>query len=79
MKKVLMVVAVAGFMASCNNAADTEARLKDSLDSIGKLQKESVENAADTAKKNIEETIDAKKDMVDSMNKGTDTTNKMRN
>lgn len=74
MKKVLMVIAIAGFMASCNNAADTEARTKDSLDSIGKLQKESVENAADTAKKNIDSTTEAQKNMVDSMNKGVDTT-----
>ena len=74
MKKVLMVIAIAGFMASCNNAADTEARTKDSLDSIGKLQKESVENAADTAKKNIDSTTEAQKNRVDSMNKGVDTT-----
>jgi cell division protein FtsX len=76
MKKVLMVVAVAGFLVSCDNAADSAARTKDSLDSVTKLQKESVENASDTAQKNLDQMNEAKKDMVDSLNKGADTTNK---
>ena len=34
MKKVFMLLAVAGFIVSCDNAADTEKRTKDSLDSV---------------------------------------------
>ncbi len=77
MKKVLMLAVVAGFLASCDNAGDSAARAKDSLDSVTKLQKESVEDAADTAKKNLDQMNEAKKDMVDTMNKMMDTTNKM--
>lgn len=77
MKKVLAVLAIAGFMASCNNAADTEKRTKDSIDSVAKLQKESVSNAADTAKKNIDQMADSAKKQVDSTHKAiADTTKK---
>lgn len=77
MKKVLMVVAVAGFLASCNNAADSEARAKDSLDSVAKAQKSMVNDQADKSKDSIEQTKDAQKNMVDSMHNGMDSTNKM--
>lgn len=76
MKKVLFAFALAGVFTACNNAADTEARAKDSLDSIQKLQKESVENAATDAKQNIDSTIEMKKDSVDSIHSGVDTANK---
>ena len=77
MKKVLAILAVAGFMASCSNSADAEKKTKDSIDSVAKLQKESVSNAADTAKKNIEQMADSAKKQVDSTHKAAaDTTKK---
>ena len=64
-----MLLAVAGFVVSCDNAADTEKRTKDSLDSVEKAKKEMVNENADRAKDSIDQTIDAQKNMVDSMNK----------
>ena len=74
MKKVFAVLAIAGFITSCNNAANSEARTKDSLDSVAKAQKSMVNDQADKSKDSIEQTKDAQKNMVDSMNKGMDTT-----
>ncbi len=78
MKKVFMVLAVAGFLVSCDNAANSEARTKDSLDSVEKAQKAMVNDQADKSKDSIDQKTDAQKDMVDSMHKGVDTTNKMK-
>ncbi|GAA4747982.1 hypothetical protein [Flavisolibacter ginsenosidimutans] len=69
MKKALLVLAVAGFFASCSNSSDAAKNTKDSIDSVAKLQKESVSNAADTAKKNIEQMADSAKKQVDSTHK----------
>ena len=76
MKKAFLVLAVAGFLASCDNAGDGEKRTKDSLDSVAKAQKEAVNNQADKTKDSIDKTKDAQKDMVDSLNKGKDSLNK---
>jgi hypothetical protein len=77
MKKLFIVLAVAGSLVACNNAADPAARAKDSLDSVTNLQKESVENAAQDAKENLDSTKDAVKDSVDAAVERTeDTTNK---
>ncbi len=65
MKKFLMVIAVAGFLVSCNNAADTEKRLKDSTDSATKAQKEMVEQSSDKSKDSLEQKRDATKDSID--------------
>ena len=65
MKKILLVLAVAGSLVACDNAADTAQKTKDSLDSVTKLQKESVENAAEDAKENLDSTSNAVKDSVD--------------
>jgi DNA phosphorothioation-dependent restriction protein DptG len=75
MKKLFLAIAVVGFLVSCDNAANTEARAKDSLDSIEKLQKESVNEAADAAKTNIDSTIEMKKDSVDAIHDVKDSTN----
>jgi hypothetical protein len=77
MKKFLGILAIAGTLVACDNTAGSEARTKDSLDSVAKAQKEVVNESADKSKDSIEQTKDAQKEMVDSMNKGTDTTNKM--
>ena len=65
MKKLFLVLAVAGSLVACDNAADTAQKTKDSLDSVTKLQKESVEEAAQDAKQNLDSTSEAVKDSVD--------------
>ena len=72
MKKVLMVVAVAGFMASCNNAADSEARTKDSLDSVTKATTNAIDSSADKAVEKVENLNDSTKNLLDSTNKVKD-------
>lgn len=71
MKKALIFLFVAGAMTACNNSATPEQRIKDSLDSIGQLKKESVEQAADQAKDTIEAHTDSLKQLVDSVGKVT--------
>jgi hypothetical protein len=65
MKKVLALLAIAGFVA-CNNA-ETKESTADSLkrvDSIAKAQKDSVDKAADTAKAHIDTAKNAAKDTI---------------
>jgi len=76
MKKVLLAFIVAGFLVSCDNAADAEKRAKDSLDSVTKLQKESIDEAAKDAKQNVEQVSDSVKENIDSANGGKDTSNR---
>ena len=72
MKKLFLVFIAAGFIASCDNAADAEKRIKDSIDSVKNLQKESVDEAAKDAKENIEKASDSLKDKVDSIGDSID-------
>lgn len=75
MKKILLVLAVAGSLVACDNAADSAQQTKDSLDSVTKLQKESVEDAAKDAKENLDSTANAVKDSVDAaVDQSKDTT-----
>jgi len=76
MKKVFLAFLVAGFLVSCDNAADTEKRAKDSLDSVTTLQKESIDEAAQDAKQNVEQMNDSLKENLDSTNTGKDTSNR---
>lgn len=73
MKKVFAVLAIAGFVASCNNAADTEKRTNDSLDSVKKATTNMIDSTKDKSIDSVNQTINAQKDMNDSMHKGTDT------
>lgn len=74
MKKAILFLAAAAFFASCSNSANTEQRLKDSLDSVANAQKQNIDSMAQEKKENVEEKIEAQKEMVDSMNPGHDTT-----
>lgn len=76
MKKVFMLLAVAGFLVSCDNAADAEKKTKDSLDSVENAKKNVIDSTSDKAKDSVTQTIDAQKDLADSLNKGADTTKK---
>lgn len=75
MKKVLLAVAVIGFLASCNNAGDAEKRTNDSLDSVKKATVNTIDSTKDKSIDSVKQTIDAQKNMNDSLNKGaTDST-----
>ena len=75
MKKLFLVLAIAGSLVACDNAANTADDKKDSLDSITNLQKESVEEAAKDAKQNLDSTTEAAKDSVDAtVDQSKDTT-----
>lgn len=77
MKKALLVLAVAGFLASCDNdGGDAAKKTKDSLDSIENAKKNMIDSNANKAKDAVEQTTDAQKQMVDTMHKndGKDTT-----
>lgn len=67
MKNILGLFCIVLVLAACNNAADAEQRIKDSLDSIENLRKESVQEAADDAQENIEQRFDSLKETVDSV------------
>lgn len=67
MKKLLFVLMIAGTTVACNNAADAEQRLKDSLDSVENAKKDMIDSVASEAKDSVEQSIDAKEEMVDSM------------
>ena len=73
MKKLFLVFAVAGSLMACDNSADAEQRIKDSLDSVTNLKKESIDEAAKDAKQGIDSTTEAIKDSVDA---GVDSLNK---
>ncbi len=69
MKRVFAMVLVVAALASCSNAGDGTARIKDSLDSIKNLKVESINEAAEAAKDTIIESHDSLKDAVDSLGK----------
>lgn len=75
MKKLLFVIVTAAAMYACNNAADSEARAKDSLDSIANAKKEVIDSSAERRKNIIDSTTENKKqalDSLDSLNRKAD-------
>jgi hypothetical protein len=76
MKKVILTAAVAFTLFACDNAANTEARTKDSLDSVANAKKDMVDSSAETRKDRIDSTTEIQKDAVDkadSANRAKDT------
>ncbi|HEX6334350.1 MAG TPA: hypothetical protein VFZ78_08990 [Flavisolibacter sp.] len=65
MKKVLVMFFSAVVLLACNNAADTEGDIKDSLDSIANERKDVIDSTAEQKKEMIDSTTEAKKEMVD--------------
>ncbi|RYZ48452.1 MAG: hypothetical protein EOO14_22090 [Chitinophagaceae bacterium] len=77
MKKLLLVFVTAVTFVACDNAADGEARAKDSLDSIANAQKDVIDSSAEQRKDVIDSTTEQKKnvmDSLDSLNNKVDTT-----
>ena len=72
MKKLFIVLAVAGALTACNNSADTAASAKDSLDSIANEKKEVIDSTAQEKKEMVDSTTTEKKEAIkkiDSLNK----------
>lgn len=67
MKRFLGIVAIAAVFVSCDNTANSDQKIKDSLDSITKLQKESIDKSSEEAKENLDSINNAKKEVVDSV------------
>jgi hypothetical protein len=67
MKKALFVFVVAAGMIACDNAADAEARAKDSLDSIANAKKDVIDSSAEQRKDIIDSTTENKKAALDSL------------
>lgn len=77
MKKLFFVLVTAATITACDNAADSEARAKDSLDSIANAKKDVIDSSADTRKDIIDSTTEQKKEVLDSLeslNNKVDTT-----
>ena len=67
MKKLLVVFAIAGSLIACNNAADTTADAKDSIDSVASETKEMIDSTADQKMDKVDSTAEVKKDSLDKM------------
>lgn len=65
MKKVLMGFMFAAVLTACNNAADSSAEAKDSLDSIAAEKKETIDSTAEQRKEAIDSTTEQKKEAID--------------
>ena len=65
MKKIILTAAVAFTLFACDNAANTEARTKDSLDSVANAKKEVVDSSAELRKERIDSTTELQKEAVD--------------
>ena len=67
MKKLVIVLFAATAMVACDNAADSEARAKDSLDSIATAKKEAIDSTATERMEKIDSTTEQKKEAIDSL------------
>lgn len=72
MKKLALFLFVAAFAVACDNAADAEQRAKDSLDSVKNAKVDMIDSTADQRIDSVEQNIEAQKEMVDSLNPGTE-------
>jgi hypothetical protein len=69
MKKLFLLLTVAGFLTACNNSASTTDNKKDSIDSSASVKKDVVDSSASAKKDAIDSNAKAKKEMVDSLKK----------
>ncbi len=67
MKKLLVVFAIAGSLISCNNAADSTADAKDSIDSVASEKKEMIDSTADQRMDRVDSTAEQAKDSLNKM------------
>ncbi|HEX2608774.1 MAG TPA: hypothetical protein VHK91_15430 [Flavisolibacter sp.] len=67
MKKLLGILAIAGVLTACNNAADSTGEKKDSVDSVGSATKDVIDSTADANKDKVDSLTDAKKETLEKM------------
>ncbi len=67
MKKFLAIIAIAGTLIACNNAADSTENAQDSLDSVAAEKKDMIDSTADQRKDMIDSTTEMKKEALDKM------------
>ena len=65
MKRLFVIVALAGALTACNNSAGTTDEKKDSIDSMASEKKEMVDSTAEQQKDKIDSAAEKKKDAVD--------------
>jgi hypothetical protein len=54
MKRLLIILAVAGTLAACNNSADSTEQQKDSLDSLASEKKERIDSTTEQKKEALD-------------------------
>jgi len=65
MKRLVIIIALAGFFAACNNSADSTAEKKDSIDSMATEKKEAIDSSAEQKKDMVDSSAEKKKDALD--------------
>ncbi len=65
MKKLLVVFAIAVSLVACNNAADSTADAKDSVDSVASETKDMIDSTAEQKMDNVDSLAEKKKDSLD--------------
>ena len=65
MKKLIFSLAVATVFIACDNAADSSARTKDSLDSIANAKKDVIDSTAEQRKDIIDSTTEQQKEAIE--------------
>lgn len=64
MKKLFLVLAITGSMVACNNAADSTAEAKDSIDSVASETKETIDSTAEQKMEAVDSTAEQAKDSL---------------
>jgi hypothetical protein len=67
MKKIILISAITVSLIACDNASDTTAAMKDSLDSIASEKKEEIDSSAQERIDRIDSTTEQKKAALDSL------------
>jgi hypothetical protein len=65
MKRIFLIMAVAGSLLACTNSADSTSDAKDSLDSLTNEKKEDIDSTADERKEALDSLNQQKKDAMD--------------
>jgi hypothetical protein len=64
-KRFLLIFALAGSLAACNNSADTTGEKKDSIDSMASEKKDVIDSSAEQRKDMVDSSAEKKKDALD--------------
>ncbi|MFN2456700.1 MAG: hypothetical protein ABR502_00725 [Chitinophagaceae bacterium] len=76
MKKIILVLAVAGIITACNEGADTAQSTKDSIDSAAGAKIERIDSSAEADINEVDSLADVKKEQVDKRTNASKDTSK---